>query len=149
MYKNGGLFWKTNQPFRFEPVDKTNDQLYYYETEKLIVVRMNWCFSVRRGGKLLNWHTCRHIRLETTRCTSTSASVLKSCANRLRLACWSHFSSTNMDSSLGLDRHCLAMLAAASEATSAQPIRPRRRTLSVAEVDMTTRGGEWMSQRTA
>lgn len=65
------------------------------------------------------------MRLATTCCTSTSASVLKSCANRLRLASASHFSWTNMDNSLGLDRHRRAMLAAASDATSAQPTRQR------------------------
>lgn len=76
-----------------------------------------------------NISTCLPMRLETTRCTSTSASVLKSCANRLLLASSPHFSWTNMDSSRGLDRHSLATWAAASEARSAQPIKPldRRR----------------------
>lgn len=68
--------------------------------------------------------TCLPMRLETTRCTNTSASVLKSCANRLLLASSPHFSWTNMDSSRGLDRHSLATWAAASEARSAQPIKP-------------------------
>lgn len=59
------------------------------------------------------------MRLATTCCTRTSASVLKSCANRPRLASASHFSCTSMDSSRGLDRHRRATLAATSDAISA------------------------------
>jgi len=64
------------------------------------------------------------MRLATMRCTRTSASVLKSCANRLLLASSPHFSWTSMDSSLGLDRHIRATWAAASEARRAHPVRP-------------------------
>jgi len=64
------------------------------------------------------------MRLATMRCTRTSASVLKSCANRLLLASSPHFSWTSMDSSLGLDRHIRATWAAASEARRAHPVKP-------------------------
>lgn len=63
--------------------------------------------------------TCRPMRLATTCCTRTSASVLKSCANRLRLASAPHFSCTSMDNSRGLDRQRRATPAAASDAISA------------------------------
>lgn len=69
-------------------------------------------------------HTCRPMRLATMRCTRTSASVLKSCANRLLLASSPHFSWTSMDSSRWLDRHIRATWAAASEARRAHPVRP-------------------------
>lgn len=72
--------------------------------------------------------------LVTTCCTNTSASVLKSCANRLRFASPSLFSCTNMDSSLGLDRQRRAMLAAVSDARSAQPIRPGRAAVAAVPV---------------
>lgn len=74
------------------------------------------------------------MRLATMRCTRTSASVLKSCANRLLLASSPDFSWTSMDSSRGLDRHIRATWAAASEARRAHPVRPplhrRRRSLA-------------------
>lgn len=63
--------------------------------------------------------TCRPMRLATTCCTRTSASVLKSCANRSRLASAPHFSCTSMDNSRGLDRQRRATPAAASDAISA------------------------------